>query len=106
LEAELERFYTVYVEKFTNIDFLEHELDLYNLKSSKDREKQQEMINKFVDKQRKADAADLFNDGERDEEEGMFPASEEEQMRKTQSGFGDKKSNWKAGNEHAAMGGL
>ena len=34
LENELERFYTVYVEKFTNIDYLEYELDMYNLKDS------------------------------------------------------------------------
>ena len=32
LEAELERFYMTYVEKFTNIDYLEHELDMYNTK--------------------------------------------------------------------------
>ena len=40
LEAELEKFYTVYVEKFTNIDYLEHELDMYNLKDSQRRQKQ------------------------------------------------------------------
>jgi len=34
LETELERFYSVYVEKFTNIDYLEHELDMYNIKDS------------------------------------------------------------------------
>ena len=27
LEQELEKYYHVYVEKFTNIDYLEHELD-------------------------------------------------------------------------------
>ena len=32
LEAELQKFYSIYVEKFTNIDYLEHELDMYNLK--------------------------------------------------------------------------
>ena len=32
LELELERFYSMYVEKYTNIDYLEYELDLYNLK--------------------------------------------------------------------------
>jgi len=32
LEAELERFYAIYVEKYTNIDYLEYELDMYNLK--------------------------------------------------------------------------
>jgi clusterin-associated protein 1 len=31
LESELERFYTIYVEKFSNIDYLEYELDKYNL---------------------------------------------------------------------------
>ena len=34
LELELERFYSIYVEKYTNIDYLEYELDLYNLKDS------------------------------------------------------------------------
>jgi clusterin-associated protein 1 len=32
LEAELERFYATYVEKYTNIDYLEYELDMYNMK--------------------------------------------------------------------------
>jgi clusterin-associated protein 1 len=38
LEAELERFYNIYVEKFANIDFLEYEIDMYNLKD-KERDK-------------------------------------------------------------------
>jgi clusterin-associated protein 1 len=40
LEQELERFYSIYVEKYTNIDYLEYELDLYNLKDSQRRKKQ------------------------------------------------------------------
>ena len=32
LEADLERFYAIYVEKYTNIDYLEWELDQFNLK--------------------------------------------------------------------------
>jgi clusterin-associated protein 1 len=40
LEQELERFYLIYVEKYTNIDYLEYELDLYNLKDSQRRKKQ------------------------------------------------------------------
>lgn len=28
----MERFYSIYVEKYTNIDYLEYELDIYNLK--------------------------------------------------------------------------
>ena len=37
LEQELERFYHVYVEKFSNIDYLESELDMYNLKDNERR---------------------------------------------------------------------
>lgn len=29
-EKELERVYAIYVEKFRNLDYLEHELDMYN----------------------------------------------------------------------------
>lgn len=32
LEGELERFYSIYVEKYCNIDFLENEMDTYILK--------------------------------------------------------------------------
>lgn len=49
LEQELERFYNVYVEKYTNIDFLEHEIDLYNLKDSQRKKKQEDVINKLKD---------------------------------------------------------
>lgn len=41
LESELERFYAIYVEKFTNIDYLEHELDMYNMKDNQRRAKQE-----------------------------------------------------------------
>ena len=34
LESELERFYNVYVEKFSNMDYLEYELDLYTMKEN------------------------------------------------------------------------
>lgn len=44
LESELERFYSIYVEKFTNIDYLEYELDIFNLKAIQNREKQQQLI--------------------------------------------------------------
>ncbi len=30
LERELEKIYEEYIEKFRNLDYLEHELDLYN----------------------------------------------------------------------------
>ena len=35
MEAELERFYMIYVEKYSNIDYLEYELDRYNLQEEK-----------------------------------------------------------------------
>ena len=37
----------IYVEKYTNIDYLEHELDMYNLKDNQRRKNQEELINKF-----------------------------------------------------------
>ena len=38
LEQELERFYMIYIEKFKNLDFLEHQLDEYNLREQGKRE--------------------------------------------------------------------
>lgn len=49
LESELERFYGTYVEKYTNIDYLEYELDMYNLKDSQRRAKQEKVIEKLKD---------------------------------------------------------
>lgn len=71
LETELERFYTVYVEKFTNIDYLEHELDMYNIKDSQRRQKQQDVIDKFKSQQKKAEKEEIFND-DREDEDAMF----------------------------------
>ena len=47
LESELERFYTIYVEKFSNIDYLEYEIDMYNLKDSQRKDEQKKMISKI-----------------------------------------------------------
>ena len=80
LEAELEKYYTVYVEKFTNIDYLEHELDMYNLKDSQRRLKQQEVIDKFKNQQKKAETEEIFND-EREEDDAVF--GQHDQMRQT-----------------------
>ncbi len=44
LEAELERFYQIYVEKFSNIDYLEYELDRYNLQEEKRKKEDQKLI--------------------------------------------------------------
>ena len=37
----------MYVEKYTNIDYLEYELDMYNLKDQQRRNKQEDVINKL-----------------------------------------------------------
>lgn len=49
MEQELERFYTIYVEKYTNIDYLEYELDTYNLKDSQRKKKAEAVIEKLKD---------------------------------------------------------
>ena len=98
LEQELEKYYAVYVEKFTNIDYLEHELDQYNLKDSQRRQKQQEVIDKFKNQQKIAEKEEIFND-EREDEDAMFGTHD--QMRQTQNGFGKK---WKPSDDN--MGNL
>ena len=45
----MERFYGTYVEKYTNIDYLEYELDMYNLKDLQRRAKQEKVIEKLKD---------------------------------------------------------
>ncbi len=47
LEGELEHLYSIYVEKFTNIDYLEHELDLYNLKESEKKKDMSKVLHKI-----------------------------------------------------------
>lgn len=85
LEQELERFYMVYVEKYTNIDYLEYELDLYNLKDSQRRKKQQEVINKLKDDHQKKQKEEIFEDDDNEGNEAKF-----DEMRSTKTGFGTK----------------
>ncbi len=47
LEGELERFYSIYVEKYANIDYLEHELDMYNLKEKETKKETKRAIDKI-----------------------------------------------------------
>ncbi len=49
LEEELERFYTIYVEKYSNIDYLEYELDLYNLKDQQRKKEGEKIIGRMRD---------------------------------------------------------
>ena len=67
LEAELERFYNIYVEKFSNIDYLEYEIDTYNLKDVIRKEEQKHMISRIKGEQAKKDHNEIFNDDEEKE---------------------------------------
>lgn len=48
-ELELERFYGIFVEKYTNIDYLEHELDEYNLQDAQRKKKAEAVIDRLKD---------------------------------------------------------
>jgi hypothetical protein len=58
----LERFYSIYVEKYTNIDYLEYELDMYNMKDQARRVKQEKIIDQIADAHRKHEKAEIFDD--------------------------------------------
>lgn len=84
LEAELERFYGTYVEKYTNIDYLEYELDMYNLKDSQRRAKQEKVIEKLKDQHLKNQKDEIFEDDGEDNDAKF------NEMRETKTGFGAK----------------
>lgn len=85
LETELERFYSTYVEKFTNIDYLEYELDLYNLKDNQRRQNQEKVIEKLKVQHLKNQKDEIFEEGEEDTTAKQF-----NEMRETKTGFGAK----------------
>ena len=100
LEAELERFYTIYVEKYTNIDYLEDELDLYNLKDVQRRHQQESVIDKLKKNHYEALKDEIFEDHD---EGDRHDAARFDQMRETKTGFGGKA---RGANNYAAEGGL
>lgn len=85
LEQELERFYGIYVEKYTNIDYLEYELDLYNLKDSQRKKKQQEVIDQLKNDHMRKQKEEIFEDDAEEENGQRF-----DEMRNTKTGFGTK----------------
>mmetsp|Transcript_11983 Transcript_11983/g.11861 ORF Transcript_11983/g.11861 Transcript_11983/m.11861 type:complete len:278 (-) Transcript_11983:38-871(-) len=107
LESELERYYSIYVEKFANIDYLEYEIDNYNLKESLRNEEQKKVINVIKGQQAAKDHKEIFND---DEDFASGKKGEEmfNEMRETRTGFGAKMNNKKEFNpgQHNAEGGL
>ena len=62
LEGELERYYSIYVEKYTNIDYLEYELDMYNLKDSQRKQKADAVIEKLKNEHQMMQKQEIFED--------------------------------------------
>ena len=89
LEAELERFYAIYVEKYTNIDYLEYELDMYNLKDMQRRRQQENVIDRLKKNHNEALKDEIFEDHD---EGDRNDAARFDQMRETKTGFGGKGS--------------
>jgi clusterin-associated protein 1 len=50
LEKDLEKIYNVYLDKFRNLDYLEHQLDLYNQAEQEKFEDSQRRLEKLADK--------------------------------------------------------
>lgn len=95
MESELERFYSIYVEKFSNIDYLEYELDKYNLQEVKRKREDQKVIENLQMNQKRAENEEIFNDDDDPQPRGgkgkngggddLF-----NEMRETRTGFGAK----------------
>ena len=101
LESELERFYTIYVEKFSNIDYLEYELDKYNLQEVKRRKEDQKVIENLQMNQKRAENEEIFNDDDDPQPRGKKGGGDDlfNEMRETRTGFGakgGKKNDFKA----------
>lgn len=72
----------MYVEKYTNIDYLEYELDLYNLKDQQRRNKQEDVINKLKQQDQQRQKEEIY------EEEGEADPGMYDEMRNQRQGFG------------------
>ena len=83
MEADLERFYGMYVEKYTNIDYLEYELDLYNLKDQQRRNKQEDVINKLKQQDQQRQKEEIYEEEGEQDGAGMY-----DEMRNQRQGFG------------------
>ena len=108
LEAELERFYMIYVEKFSNIDYLEYELDRYNLQEQKNQKEAEKVIHALQKGHKDAENEEIFND---DDEDGAVANKKQKDklfndMRETRTGFGPKANGGAGGKNLKAEGGL
>jgi clusterin-associated protein 1 len=65
LEQEIEKYYTIYIEKFRNLDYLEHQLDLYNEKEIEKKKENEKSLKKIQDKY-KMEEFKIINEGNED----------------------------------------
>ena len=76
------------MEKYSNIDYLEYELDMYNLLDSKRKHELDKNLEKIKIEQEKNSREEIFKD---DDDEGELKASKGlNEMRETRTGFGNK----------------
>lgn len=107
----MERFYNIYVEKFSNIDYLEWELDQYNLMEEKRKNDMSNQWKKFKDDHDKKmeEENEVFAEDEDHKANGKKMGKGDEifnEMRETRTGFGAKvKKEFNPG-LHNAEGGL
>ena len=80
LEQELERFYSLYVDKYRNLDYLEHELDLYN-KMELAKKAESEKALKRIQKQFQEEEYKIIHEGEDENPSGT------QEMGETRNGF-------------------
>lgn len=65
LEQEIENFYNIYIEKYRNLDYLEHQLDKYNEKELEKKKESQRALKKIQEKY-KMEEFKIINEGNED----------------------------------------
>ncbi len=65
LEQEIERYYSQYIEKFRNLDYLEYQLDEYNKREIEKKKENQKALRKIQEKY-KVEEYKTFNEGNED----------------------------------------
>lgn len=64
LEQEIDKFYNMYIEKFRNLDYLEHQLDTYNQKEIEKKKENQKALKKIQEKYKIEELGDIHEGNE------------------------------------------
>lgn len=72
LEAELEKFYQMYIDKFKNLDYLENQLDLWNTSEQKKREESEGALQKIQNKFQQEEYKDQRDGGDQEVNHGAM----------------------------------